>query len=134
VAPAFEARVLTDSDKAKYARQILLTELGVAGQERLGATRVVLASDADPRAAEVAGAYLERAGVGAHAQGVEQTLRVAPAERVAQLAGDPALEDCAAWLLGAFAAVEAIKSASGVGTPATCATLGDDFVLCREVG
>jgi hypothetical protein len=125
--------VLTDADKAKYARQILLTELGAAGQERLGATRVQLVSDADPRAAEVARAYLERAGVGAHAQGVDQAasvVAIASTGRIAQVAGDPALEDCAAWLLGALAAVEAIKSASGVGTPAV---LSDDFVLSREV-
>lgn len=123
--------MLTDADKAKYARQILLTELGVAGQERLGATRVHLAMDADPRAAEVARAYLDRAGVGAHAEDLERTVPVASASQVAQLAGDPALEDCAAWLLGAFAAVEAIKAAAGAGEPAA---LADDFVLSREVG
>lgn len=123
--------MLTDADKATYARQILLSELGVAGQERLGATQVHLASDADPRAAEVARAYLDRAGVGAHADATPRTVQVATAERVAQLAGDPALEDCAAWLLGSLAAVEAIKSASGAGTPAV---LADDFVLSREVG
>lgn len=127
--------MLTEADKAKYARQILLTELGVAGQERLGATRVQLAGDADPRAAEVARAYLERAGVGEHSdtEGAPSSVPVAavaaPA-RVAHVAGDPALEDCAAWLLGAWAAVEAIKAATGVGSPAV---LGDDFVLSREV-
>jgi hypothetical protein len=126
--------VLTDADKAKYARQILLTELGLAGQERLVATRLQWPADADPRATEVATAYLERAGVGAHVPGADANqvaVPVASAEAVAQLAGDPALADCAAWLLGAFAAVEAIKSAAGVGTPGS---VGSDFVLSSEVG
>jgi hypothetical protein len=126
--------VLTDADKAKYARQILLTELGLAGQERLVATRLQWTAEADSRASEVASAYLERAGVGAHVQGADArhvAVEVAPADRVVQVAGDPVLEDCAAWLLGAFAAVEAIKSAAGVGTPGT---VGGDFVLSSEVG
>lgn len=126
--------MLTDADKAKYARQILLTELGLAGQERLVATRLQWTGDADPRASEVASAYLERAGVGAHvpaADAREVAVEVATAGLVAHVAGDAALEDCAAWLLGAFAAVEAIKSAAGAGTPAT---VRSDFVLSSEVG
>jgi hypothetical protein len=126
--------VLTDADKTKYARQILLTELGLAGQERLVATRLQWSADADARATEVASAYLERAGVGARVPGADANqvaVRVASAERVARLAGDPALEDCAAWLLGALAAVEAIKAAAGVGTPGTA---DSDFVLSSEVG
>ena len=58
-------------------------------------------------------------------------VRAASVTEVARVAGDPALEDCAAWLLGAFAAVEAIKTATGAGTPAV---LDPNIVLSREVG
>jgi hypothetical protein len=98
----------------------------------------------DTRAAAVARDYLERAGlqlpdttlprsagvmptIDAHeatAQGdLEQPheLAVAVADSTAlqALAGRPELEEAAAALAGAFAAVEAIKSALGLARPAT---------------
>jgi hypothetical protein len=42
---------------------------------------------------------------------------VLDADGVRRLAGDPLLEDAAAELAGAFAAVEAIKAVTGAGSP-----------------
>jgi hypothetical protein len=124
--------VLSDADKALYARQILLSELGLAGQARLGAAEVRIAAGTDSRVTAVARDYLTRAGV---ASGVQRTaaLDLPAVSRldVERTAGAGALEDCAAWLLGSFTAVEAIKAAAGVGTPAA---FDPDFVLAREVG
>jgi|1185.fasta_scaffold1369902_2 hypothetical protein len=124
--------MLSDPDKARYARQILLSELGLAGQERLAAADVRIAANADARVTAVARDYLARAGVG---QALQPLAAVDPcvacAVDVERTAGDVMLEDCAAWLLGSFAAVEAIKLALGAGTPAE---LDPDFVLAREVG
>jgi hypothetical protein len=125
--------VLSDADKALYARQILLSELGLPGQERLASTAVRIADGADARVSEITSDYLTRAGVGSQPDATDLEARVvnaASASVVSRVAGDPELEGCAAWLLGAFAAVEAIKAAAGVGAPAA---LDADFVLAREV-
>jgi len=58
------------------------------------------------------------------------SLPIASTEEVARIAGDEALEACAAWLLGAHAAVEAIKASAGAGSPAT---FPEGFVLSAEV-
>jgi hypothetical protein len=125
--------VLPDADKQLYARQILLPELGLAGQERLALAAVRVASDADARVSVIARDYLARGGVGVRASRGAATVSVnaASTPEVARVAGDPALEGCAAWLLGAFAAVEAIKAAGDLGT---AAAFEADFVLAREVG
>jgi hypothetical protein len=122
--------VLSDSDKALYARQILLSELGFEGQQRLAATAVGFTDAADLRARAVAADYLARAGFGASAGSNEIAVALPDAGEVSRVAGDAALDECAAWLIGAFAAVEAIKSASGAGTPGS---LDAGFVLAREV-
>jgi hypothetical protein len=118
--------VLSASERERYARQLLLTEVGVAGQERLCAAQVALPMDASARAADVACSYLERAGVRVEPAAVsgQGPLRVALPDdaAVAALAGDPRLHDAAAWLAGAFAAVEVMKQALGVGTPGALAT------------
>jgi hypothetical protein len=109
-------------DKRRHARQLLLAEIGERGQERLCATRVQLAAGADPRAAAVARDYLERAGVqvmdppaaAAQTTGDDAsapTLAVVDSAGVRALAGHPDLDEAAAALAGAFAAVEAIKQA-----------------------
>jgi hypothetical protein len=109
-------------DKRRHARQLLLAEIGERGQARLCATRVQLAAGADPRAAAVARDYLERAGVQvidapvghSHAAGEDAralTTAVADCTAVRALAGHPELDEAAAALAGAFAAVEAIKQA-----------------------
>jgi hypothetical protein len=125
--------VLSDADKALYARQILLSELGLPGQERLASTAVRIADGADARVSAVTRDYLARAGVGSQPDAIDLQARVvnaASASDVSRVAGDAELEGCAAWLLGAFAAVEAIKAAAGVGAPSA---LDADFVLAREV-
>ncbi len=109
--------MLTAEQRTRYARHLLLAELGEEGQERLCAARVRLRGGADARASAAAGDYLARAGVTVAEDGVE--LAALPAsDDVARLAGDALLEDAAAILAGAFVAVEAIKRAAGVGTAA----------------
>jgi len=129
--------VLTDEQRRLYARQVLLRELGPSGQARLCQSRVAIGGKADARAARVAHDYLQRAGLRI---GAERDAQVVPvvlpsAERVRQLAGDPALADCAAWLLGAFAAVETIKRCALAqdAQKAEPAQLDARFVLNAEV-
>jgi len=57
-----EGSTLTADQRRRYARQVLLPEVGVAGQARVlaGAVRVL----GDGRAAEEAATYLAAAGVG----------------------------------------------------------------------
>jgi hypothetical protein len=140
--------VLTDPQKRRYARQILVEELGLAGQERLSAASVRAPETADRGAAAVALDYLSRAGlhceggslpltaadeleakfagpgslaaVGGEltqpdSRGERTTLDVATPQAVRALAGDEALAECAAWLAGAFAAVETIKRVARIG-------------------
>lgn len=128
--------MLSEADKQLYARQILLRELGLAGQEQLCTTDLALAGEADPRCRAVAGEYLERAGlrvedaVPGSTPDAARTLRLPTREAVARLAGDPALEGCAAWLLGSLAAVDAIKQVLGAGNQTPCTPA---FVLSAEV-
>lgn len=98
--------------RERYARHLLLPQVGEAGQRRLLET--VLTADAgDAGVLAVAQRYLERAGVRVSQQGAPEgalRLSVASSERVAQTAGDPALLPAARALLGALAAVDAIRS------------------------
>jgi len=119
--------VLTESQRRLYARQLLVNELGAQGQERLCASAVALAPDADRGAAAVAVDYLRRAGVSLDAAGT--LVHASTPEAVKRLAGDPLLEPCAAWLAGAWAAVETIKQSAGVGVRAE---LGAEWVLASE--
>jgi hypothetical protein len=109
--------VLSDAQKRSYARQITLAEIGADGQVQLCAAELAIEPRADRRAADVARVYLERAGVQLH-EAAERVVPVADVASVRALAGDPELETCAAWLAGSFAAVEAIKTIIGIGTPA----------------
>src|SRR4051812_46506448 len=54
---------LTADDRVRYARQVLLPEVGSEGQVRLLAAQVRIGGVADEGAAAVAREYLERAGV-----------------------------------------------------------------------
>lgn len=125
--------MLTPAQKRLYVRQLLLPEIGEAGQERLCRTHVALAPDASTRAVDVAWEYLARAGV-PRAEvnaGVRDTcsLDVPDAAAVERLAGSALLVDAAATLAGAFAAVEAIKTAVGAGR---AANLPADLVLAKD--
>jgi hypothetical protein len=106
--------MLSPADKQRYARHLLLAEIGETGQERLCAARVQLPADMDPRAATVARDYLERAGVGVD---VAEAALAPSANRaaVAALAGDELFEPAAAALLGALHAVEQIKTQLAIG-------------------
>ena len=108
--------MLSATDKARYARQVLLTEIGLAGQTQLLRSAVALPMTADARAAEVAADYLQRAGLRVVADGTP--IEVSASESVRALAGRAELREAAAALTGAFAAVEAIKQALGVGEQA----------------
>lgn len=66
----------------------------------------------DPDAHGVAAEYLERAGCSFDPGG--QEVRVADSHAVARLAGTPELHEPAAWVAGAFAAVEHLKEALGI--------------------
>lgn len=105
--------MIAEADKALYARQLLLPELGLGGQARLATSCVRFAAEADVRVTEVAREYLLRAGVGSAAEH-ERELAAVSCSDVASCAGAPELEDCAAWLLGAWTAVEAIKASAGI--------------------
>jgi hypothetical protein len=116
--------------KRRHARQLLLAEIGERGQARLCATRVRLSGDGDLRAAAVARDYLERAGLqlmDAHEASARSddeesrglAVEIADSGALRALAGRPELEEAAAALVGAFAAVEAIKGALDLAHPAT---------------
>ncbi|MCA9605882.1 MAG: hypothetical protein KC619_09830 [Myxococcales bacterium] len=92
----------------RYARHVLLPEIGSAGQARLEAATVGLALEG--RAREVARDYLHRAGVE-----VDGADAVAPAPPVA--AGRPELDEAAAFVAGALHAVETIKALVEAGEP-----------------
>jgi hypothetical protein len=115
--------VLGERELRLYARQVILRELGATGQAQLCASEAVAAADADPAAAEVALDYLLRAGMRAGLTGAPTTkpVPVATSAEVQALSTQPELADCARWLLGAWAAVEAIKHCAGVGTAAAAA-------------
>jgi hypothetical protein len=110
----------------RFARHLLLAEIGEVGQARLCATRARVAAAVDPRVAGVARDYLERAGIIVSSE-IEATnsiseahleVPVLDAQSVRALAGRVELEEAAAALAGAFAAVETIKHAVGAGTAA----------------
>lgn len=113
--------MLSPADRQRYARHLLLVEIGEAGQARLRAAPLQLPVDADPRASSVAREYLERAGVGEGAgeRGGTGGTAVPQLNRdaVRVFAGDPQLEHAAAAVLGALHAVEVIKAELGLGTP-----------------
>jgi hypothetical protein len=109
-------------DMQRYARHLLLAEIGPAGQARLCSARVRVAAASDPRAAHATREYLERAGLvlQVDASGAAATVDMLPVDAAAvrALAGRAELDEAAAALAGAFAAVETIKAVLGVGTPA----------------
>lgn len=107
---------LTDAQRARYARHLLLPELGELGQSRLLASAVRPNQDADPGALEVARSYLSRAGLRLATEACEgAAMTLASSATVARVAGAPELLEAARALAGAFAAVEAIKAAAGIG-------------------
>jgi len=98
--------------RRRYARQLLLGEIGEAGQERLLASGFRGAVGGDADAFAVAADYLERAGCARDPDGVE--VRIPRASEVMRFAGNAGLREPAALVLGAFAAVEYLKEALGI--------------------
>jgi hypothetical protein len=104
-------------DRARYARQLLLPQIGEVGQARLLAAVLRAPGDADPGTLAVACSYLERAGVRvatadhevAHADvRVTDTLCLPAEDELARIAGRVELLEAARALAGALSAVQAI--------------------------
>ena len=112
--------------RRRYARQILLAEIGKQGQERLCA-QPIGTFQGDPCATDVAERYLRRAGL---EQGRGPTVELRTPLEVERIAGRPELQVAAAYLVGAFSAVETIKSTLGhkppTDIPATLCLIPDD--------
>jgi len=115
--------VLSSRDRTRYARQLLLPQLGEAGQVRLLAATLHVGAEADAGALAVARSYLERAGVrvldpsGTHdaaLQGDSAELLVATVSQIDGIAGEPVLREAARALAGALAAVGAIQTLAGL--------------------
>lgn len=113
--------MLSVADRQRFARHLLLAEVGEAGQERLCAAAVQLSGDTDPRVTAVARDYLERAGI-AVTDGAGSAAQSSPSPALTSadvhaFAGDSALEPAAAAVLGALHAVETIKRELALGAP-----------------
>ena len=104
---------LDAATRRRYARQLLLGEVGEAGQERLLAARFRRDDASDQEASLVAAEYLERAGCTVGAAG--DTLDVPDESTVMRFAGKASLAGPAAAIVGAFCAVEAMKRTLGCG-------------------
>lgn len=122
---------LREDQRVRFARHLLLAELGDAEQSALCEARVAFTRETNPGVQRAAADYLKRAGVevtevearGAH------TVTGAPDQDVERVAGSLALLPAAEALLGAFSAVEQIKRIAGVGTPGA---FPPDLQLSRE--
>jgi hypothetical protein len=100
--------------RRRFARQLLLGEIGEPGQERLLDAGFRRGADGDEDAYAVAADYLERAGCLRDENGTE--VPVPTASAVMRFAGSPALQEPAAAVMGAFAAVEHLKEVLGIAT------------------
>jgi hypothetical protein len=135
---------LSDSQRVRYARHLLLPELGEEGQLRLLAGSVRFAEGVAREVREVAGEYLRRAGVRVIEDEDEDAHDYAHVDVSASVNGDgdgdsdgdsdvnttalilspcsllceSSLTHAAEALSGAFAAVEVIKRLARIGEPA----------------
>jgi hypothetical protein len=118
---------LDAASRRRYARQILLAEIGERGQERLLESRFRRTPGSDEGAFAIAAEYLGRAGCSLDESG--EALRVPDESAVRGFAGSPALEAPAAAVIGAFCAVEHLKAALGMKAPREFPV---DLTLCEE--
>jgi len=102
--------------RRRYARQLLLSEIGEAGQERLSGAGFCRGAEGDADAYAVAAEYLRRAGC-KESEGEGTSVHVPTTKAVMHFAGKASLRAPAAAVVGAFAAVEHLKEALGVGQP-----------------
>ena len=98
--------------RRRYTRQLLLGEIGEAGQERLLGSTFSASAASDGGAFSVAADYLERAGLSRDDAGDE--VRVPDRAAVMRFAGTALLEEPAAAVIGAFCAVEHLKAVLGI--------------------
>jgi hypothetical protein len=101
--------------RRRYARQLLLREIGEAGQERLLDAVFRRGAGSDPEAFAVAAEYLRRAGCSFAESGDE--VSVPDETTVMRFAGSSALREPAAAVVGAFCAVEHLKATLGMAEP-----------------
>ena len=102
--------------RRRYARQLLLGEIGQAGQERLFTAGFRREAEGDADAYAVAAEYLRRAGCPETESG-GTSIGAPTTEAVMRFAGSESLRAPAAAVLGAFAAVEHLKQALEIGDP-----------------
>lgn len=125
---------LTPQERGRYARHLLLSEIGLSGQERLVRARYRVTPSAPPLAAAFARTYLDRAGLreeesgateaaASNAEEASLALELPSEDVVRDIAGRPELEPAASALLGALYAVEAVKRALDLGAPMPLAEL-----------
>lgn len=113
---------LSARDRTRYARHLLLPQLGEAGQLRLLETTLAPAHDADHGVLAVARGYLERAGVrisadrtaDADADASSVPLTLPSRSELDRIAGRPELLEAARALAGALTAVSAIQRAARI--------------------
>lgn len=100
----------------RFARQVLVAEIGEAGQRRIGESSIRASGDA--RASEIANEYLVRAGARI---GSGREVVIEPRE-VGRIAGREDLREAAAFLAGSLAAAAALLEVAGAsGKPAPAA-------------
>jgi hypothetical protein len=99
--------------RRRYARQLLLGEIGEAGQESLLEAEFAAGAGSDSRAFAVAADYLRRAGCAEAELG--RVVRAPDEAAVMRFAGAPSLAEPAAAIMGAFCAVEHLKVTLGIG-------------------
>ena len=123
---------LSARERSRYARQLLLPQIGESGQTRLLALRVRARPGGDEGALSVAATYLERAGVSVGEHRAASEFFVAPSAELLRIAGDGALLEAARALAGALAAVDVLRTAVGFGGVAQ-ATIPSLSVLTEDV-
>ncbi len=109
--------MLSASDRVRYARQLLLPQLGETGQARLLASELSARPGADDGALEVARTYLQRAGVRVSDRADADELPLYSPDEIARMAGTDELLEAARALAGALAAVAAMRTLAGLPAP-----------------
>jgi hypothetical protein len=103
---------LDAATRRRYARQVLLGEVGEAGQKRLLDAEFAAGAASDTSAFAVAADYLRRAGSSEAAEG--RLVALPDGAAVLRFAGGSALVEPAAAIIGAFCAVEHMKATLGI--------------------
>lgn len=107
---------LRDDQRRRFARHLLLAELGDTQQAALCDAQLHFGPETNAGVRRTAEDYLQRAGVQTASGGEASTVVGASDESVRRVAGQPALTAAAEALLGALEAVEQIKRITGAGS------------------